>query len=133
MTKTEKNHLLIYISTDNITELNELIYAGAKLVGEKFGILSKSTKKKIQTRMGNSSGNADKKSTKAGQNNKKRKTLEHVETKKKATQRKITIQLAEIHHKVLTKEGGLKRYQQRFKNTVKTGHSKTTKGNSTNN
>ena len=38
------NHILYYIPTNNITELNELIYAGAKLVCEKIGISSKSTK-----------------------------------------------------------------------------------------
>ena len=32
------NQVLTYISTNNITELNELIYAGAKLVCEKIGI-----------------------------------------------------------------------------------------------
>ena len=35
----------MYVSTNNITELNELIYAWAKLVCEKIGILSKSTNK----------------------------------------------------------------------------------------
>ena len=40
------NHILPYIPTNNITEINELIYAGAKLVCEKIGIPSKSTKKK---------------------------------------------------------------------------------------
>ena len=45
--KTEKiNQVLTYISTNNITELNEIIYAGAKLVCEKIGVPSKSTKKK---------------------------------------------------------------------------------------
>ena len=39
------NHKLPYIPTNNITELNELIYAGAKLVCENIGIPSKSTKK----------------------------------------------------------------------------------------
>ena len=39
------NHILPYIPTNNITELNELIYAGGKLVCEKIGIPSKSTKK----------------------------------------------------------------------------------------
>ena len=39
------NHILPYIPTNNITELNELIYAGAKLVCEEIGIPSKSTKK----------------------------------------------------------------------------------------
>ena len=41
----EINHVLPYIPTNNITELNELIYAGAKLVCEKIGIPSKNTKK----------------------------------------------------------------------------------------
>ena len=40
------NQVLAYISTNNITELNELIYAGAKLVCEKIGFPSKSTKEK---------------------------------------------------------------------------------------
>ena len=40
------NHILPYIPTNNITALNELIYARAKLVCEKIGIPSKSTKKK---------------------------------------------------------------------------------------
>ena len=44
------NQVLPYISTNNITELNELIYAGAKLVCEKIGIPSKSTKKKSKPR-----------------------------------------------------------------------------------
>ena len=47
--KTESNKInqvLPYISTNNITGLDELIYAGAKLVCEKIGIPSKSTKKK---------------------------------------------------------------------------------------
>ena len=44
------NHILAYIPTNNITELNELIYAGAKLVCEKIGIPSKSTKK--QSKLG---------------------------------------------------------------------------------
>ena len=40
------NQVLPYISTNNITELNELIYAGANLVCEKIDIPSKSNKKK---------------------------------------------------------------------------------------
>ena len=39
------NHKLSYIPTNNITVLNELIYAGAKLVCENIGIPSKSMKK----------------------------------------------------------------------------------------
>ena len=45
-TETNKiNYILPYISTYNITDLNELIYAGAKLVCEKIGIPLISTKK----------------------------------------------------------------------------------------
>ena len=40
------NQVLPDISTNNISELNELIYAGAKLVCEKIVIPSKSMKKK---------------------------------------------------------------------------------------
>ena len=46
--KTETNRInqmLPYISTNNITELNDLIYEGAKLVCEKIGVPSESTKK----------------------------------------------------------------------------------------
>ena len=46
--KTENNkinQILPYISTNNITDLNELIYAGTKLMCEKIGIPSISTKK----------------------------------------------------------------------------------------
>ena len=49
--KTKKvNQVLTYISTNNITELNELIYAGVTLVCEKNGIPSKSTKEKSKPR-----------------------------------------------------------------------------------
>ena len=47
--KTETNRInqvQPYISTDNITNLNELIYAGEKFAGEKIGISSKRLKKK---------------------------------------------------------------------------------------
>ena len=46
--KTETNRInqvLPNVSTNNITELNELIYAGAKLHCEKMGIASKISKK----------------------------------------------------------------------------------------
>ena len=47
--KTEANKInqvLPYISTNKLTELNEIIYAGTKLVCEKNGLTSKSTKEK---------------------------------------------------------------------------------------
>ena len=43
--KKKKKGLLTYISTKNITELNELIYAKAKLVSDKIGIPLKTTNK----------------------------------------------------------------------------------------
>ena len=42
------NHILPYIPTNNIIESNELIYTYAKLVSEKIGIPSKSTKKQLK-------------------------------------------------------------------------------------
>ena len=42
----EKNKVLTYISTNNISELNKLIYAEWELVCEKIGIPLKSMKKK---------------------------------------------------------------------------------------
>ena len=45
----------------NITELNELINAEAKLVCEKIGVPLKSINKKLKTKMENSIGNANKK------------------------------------------------------------------------
>ena len=64
------NQILSYISTNSITELNELIYAGAKLV----------CKKTVKTRMGNATGNADKNNIrkKAKMVKKKKKILEYV-------------------------------------------------------
>ena len=53
--------------------------------------------------------------------------------KEKARQGKITMQLEEINQKVLAKEGRLKRYRQKVKQYRQTGHSKTTKEDSTNN
>ena len=45
-TETNKiNQVLPHISTNNITESNELIYAEAKVICEKIGISSKITKK----------------------------------------------------------------------------------------
>ena len=63
------NQVLTYIWTKNIMELNELIYNGVELVCVKTGFPLKSTKK-IKTWMGNSTVNADKKSTKTDQNDK---------------------------------------------------------------
>ena len=110
------NHILPYIPTNNITELNELIYACAKLVCEKMGIPLKSTKKQSKTGIGNSTWNTNKKTTKTSQNDKKKRGAEISGNKKEqATQEKKIVQLEEINQKVLGKEGRLKRYRQRVK------------------
>ena len=71
-----------------INELNKLIYAGAKLICEKIGVLLKVRRKNqpewkilVETQI--------KKSTKTGKNDKtKEKKLEHVGTKRKKQHKK---------------------------------------------
>ena len=126
------NQVLTYIPTNNITDLNELIYAGAKLVCENIGIPSKNTKAKskpgwefrLETQIENL-----RKQLKVV----KQKKNAEINRKEKTTQEKLTVQLEEIHQKVLAKEGRLKRYRQRVKQYNKIGHSKTLKENSINN
>ena len=95
--KTEKNKInqvLPYISMNNITELNELIYAGVKLVCEKIGIVSKSTKKKPKPGWEIRLGTLIKNLRKQAKMIKQRKDAEICRNKKeKATQEKITMQL----------------------------------------
>ena len=104
------NQVLAYLS------INELTYAGSKLVCEKIGIPSKSTKEKskpgwelwLETQIKNL-----------------RKQAKMIKPKKdagiirnrneKTTREKLTIQLEEINQKVLAKEGRLKRYRQKVK------------------
>ena len=112
----KENQALIYISTNNVTELKELIYAGAKLVCKKIGIPSKSMKGKskpgwefrLQTQIKNL-----RKQAKIIKQKKDAGIIRN--RKKKTTQEKLTIQLEEINQKVLAKEGRLKRYRQRGK------------------
>ena len=100
--ETDKiNHILPHIPTNNITELNELIYAGAKLICEKIGIPSKSTKKlskpgweiRLETQI---------KNYKTSPNDKR--GAEISGKKEEATWVSITVQLKEINQKVLAKE-----------------------------
>ena len=57
--KTGKiNDLLTNIPTNNIKELNDLIYAGAKLVCRNVGS-AKDHKQKVKSLMGNQVGNVD--------------------------------------------------------------------------
>ena len=102
---------------NNITELDELINAGAKLVCEKIGIPQKARRKKskagweirLETQI-------KKKSTKTVQKDKtKVRHWNMLGQKGNTTQGKIAVQLEEINQKVLAKEGRLKRYRQRVK------------------
>ena len=99
-TETNKiNQILPYIATNNITEVNELTYAGAKLVCEKIGVLSKSTKKqskpvwkiRLETQIKNLRKQAKmvKKKDPGISGNRMQKT----------TREKITVQLKEINQK----------------------------------
>ena len=97
------NQVLPYIVT-NITELNKLIYAGAKLVCEKIVFISKSTKKKskpggeirLETQIRNPQ--------KQAKMMKRRKNAGTYRQKVKGSTRTIAIQLVEINRKVLVKK-----------------------------
>ena len=98
------NQVLPYISTNTITELNELIYAGAKLVWEKIGIPSKNTKKKSkpgwEIRLETQIKNLRKQAKMIKQ---KKDAGICGNRKEKVTRETITIQLEEINQKVLAK------------------------------
>ena len=116
-TETNKmNQVRTNISTNNITDLNELIHAGAKLVCEKIGIPSKSTKEKSKPGWELRQETQIKNLRKQAKMIKQRKDDGIIRNRKeKATQEKLTIQLEEINQKVQAKEGRLKRYQQSVK------------------
>ena len=108
------NQVLTYIPTNNITGVNELIYAGAKLVCENIGIPSKNMKEKSKP------GCEFRLETQIENLRKQLKTVKQkknaeINRKEKTTQEKLTVQLEEIHQKVLAKEGRLKRYRRRVK------------------
>ena len=110
------------IETNKISQVlpykstNKLIYAGAKLVCEKIGIPSESTKKKSkpgwEIRLERQIKNLQKQAKIIKQ---KKDAGICWNRKEKPTREKITIQLEEINQKVLAKEGRLKRYRQRVK------------------
>ena len=105
------------ISMNNTTELNQLIYVGAKLVCE-IGVLQRNSKPgwKIQldTQIRNFRQQAKMKGN-AG--------ICWDEKKIATTQINQTILHKEINQTVLRKEGRLKRYQDRLNNSDKSGHS----------
>ena len=108
------NHILPYIPTNNITELNELINAGAKLVCENIGIPSKSTKKQQKPGWEIRLESQIKKLRKQARMMKRGAEISRGE-KEQATWEKITVQLEEINQKIRAKEGRLKRYRQMVK------------------
>ena len=116
-TETNKiNQILPYISTNNITELNELIYAGAKLVCEKIGIPSIITKKQSKLGWEIRQETQIKKIYENGPKWVKQKDPGICGNRmEKTTRENITVQLEEKTQKVLEKEGRLKRYRQRVK------------------
>ena len=73
------NYILPYIPTNNMTELNELIYAGAKLVCENIGIPSKSTKKQQKPGWEIKLESQIKKTTKTSPNDEERRWNKRVE------------------------------------------------------
>ena len=108
------NQVLTYIPTNNITDLNELIYAGEKLVYENIGIPSKNMKEKSKPRWEFRLETQIENLRKQLKVVKQKKNAE-INRKEKTTQEKLTVQLEEIQQKVLAKEGRLKRYRQRVK------------------
>ena len=106
------NHILPYIPTNNITELNELIYARANLVCE---IPSKSTKKQQKPAWEIRRESQIKNIRKQARIMNRGAKISGVGKKEQATWEKITIQLEEINQKILAKEVRLKRYRQKVK------------------
>ena len=108
--------VLTYLSTNDITELNELIYAGAKFVCEKIGIHSKSTKEKLKPGWEFRLETQIKNLRKQAKIIKQKKDAGIIRnTKEKTAPEKLTRELEEINQKVLAKERRLKRYRQRVK------------------
>ena len=112
--KLRKNDLLINITTNNITELNDLIYAGAKLVCGKIGVSSKKTKKESKIRGEIRVETQVRKQRQQAKILKQAKNLRLCSDKqRKARRLEQNIELEEINLKVLAKEERLKRYRDR--------------------
>ena len=108
------NHILPYIPTNNITELND-INAGAKLICENIGIPSKSRKK--QQKLGweiRLESQIKKQTTKTIPNNEERRWNKRG-WRRNGQHGEKTVQLEEINQKILAKEVRLMRYRQRVK------------------
>ena len=133
--ETEKiNKLLTDISTNKITKLNELIYAGAKLVCDKIGVPLKNTNRnskpgweiRLKTQIRNS------RQTKMLRRKKSRKYVGMKREKPNSEQNKLYNSRRQMR-KYWRKKRDLKDTKTGSNNTDKTGHSKTTKENSTGN
>ena len=97
--------MLPYISINNISELNDLIYAGAILLCEKIGIPSKSTKKQSKPGWEVRLETQIKNLRKLAKMVKQKDPRIYRKRMAKTTQEKITVQLEGINQKVLAKEG----------------------------
>ena len=113
--KTEKvNNLLTNILTNNIRYVNDLIYAGAKLVCDKTTTPSEDHRQKSKTRMGTIIWITDMKSTRTSNNTKTGHENIFGRSGKETTIRmKNTTRRDKL--KILVKEGKLKRYRDRAK------------------
>ena len=115
-TETNKiNHILPNQSTNNTTELSELIYAGMKLVCEKIGITSISTKKQSEPGREIRLEMQIKNQQKQAKMVKQKDPGIYGRRMEKTTREKITVQLEEINQKVLAKEGRLRDNEKRVK------------------
>ena len=95
---------------NDITRLNYLIHAGAKLFCVKIGIPSKITKEKSKPGLKIRLETQIKNLQKQAKIIKQRKEAGICRKKGKGNARKLTILREEINQKVLAKEGRLKRY-----------------------
>ena len=129
--ETEKvNKLLPNIPMDNITELSELIYAGAKLVCDKIGVPQGNPNRNTRSRWEIRLEEQIKKLLLEVKMQKKGKHIRIYWGKKSKIKQQISlkIQIKELNQKILAKENT----KRRSSNTNKTGYFKITKTNFTN-
>ena len=98
----------------DITELNELIYAGAKLSSDKIGVPPKEPEQKYKTRWEIwVEGPVNKKQVNALEGKTQGVWMKRL--KKKAQLTNLTMKLGELNQKILTKERRVTRYGGRVK------------------
>ena len=119
--ETEKiNELLTHKLTSNIMKLNELIYAGAKLVCTKIGVTQKNTKRNLKHGWEIRLEKPIRTLQQAKMLKQRKNGKIYLDEKRKATPFKLRIQLEVINQKVLAKEVKLKKFQTESNNVDKT-------------